>query len=48
MKRTIRLMKSSMHQCVELPNIYENNIYIKKKLNYGKNIPKEFVYKKNK
>lgn len=46
MKRTIQLMKGSMHQCIELSNTYKNNIYIKKNLNYGKNIPKEFVYKK--
>ncbi len=35
-----------MNQHIELPNYYKNNIYIKKNLNYGKNIPKEFIYKK--
>lgn len=46
MKRTLRVMKKSMHQSVELYDSYKNNIYIKKYLNYGKNIPKEFIYKK--
>lgn len=35
-----------MHQPVKTTNTYKNNIYIKKNLNYGNNIPKEFVYKK--
>lgn len=46
MKKGFNILKRTMHQRVELSNTYKNNIYIKKNLNYGNNIPKEFVYKK--